>query len=64
MTSVQLNIINMTIRNLLEEIDRLKAGRVKREDVLKTIDELEDQIDDMLTRLAQRGSRMRGLVPL
>jgi len=52
MTSVQLNIINMTIRNLLEEIDRLKAGRAKREDVLKTIDELEDQIDDMLTRLA------------
>ena len=52
MSTAQLNIINSTIRTLLTEIDDLKYRRIKLEDVLKTVDELEDQIDGMISRLA------------
>jgi len=51
-STAQLNIINSTIRTLLTEIDDLKYRRIKLEDVLKTVDELEDQIDGMISRLA------------
>lgn len=47
-----LNVINVTIRNLLGEIEKLEKKQGKLDDVLKILDELEDQLDDLLTQLA------------
>ena len=52
MSTVQLNAINATIRELLSTLDDLKRGRAEREDALRVVDELENQIDNMLTQLA------------
>jgi len=51
-STAHLNIINATIRELLNALDDLKRGKVRKEDVLRIIDELENQIDNMLAQLA------------
>ena len=52
MSAVQLNAINATIREILNILDDLRRGRAEREDALKAVDELENQIDSMLAQLA------------
>lgn len=52
MSTPQLNIINAAIRDLLNALDDVKRGKAKKEDALKILDELENQIDVMLSQLA------------
>ena len=52
MSTTQLNTINAHIRELMNILDNIKSGRAKREDALKTLDEIENQIDIMLSQLA------------
>ena len=52
MSTVQLNVINAMIRELIDALDGLRAGRVGKEEVLKRIDDLENQIDVLLSQLA------------
>jgi len=47
-----LNTINATIRELLDALDELRRGRRDRRAVLKLVDELENQIDSMISQLA------------
>ena len=51
MSTTQLNIINSTIRDLMNSLDELKRGKVSKDEVLRLVDELENQIDNMLTQL-------------
>ncbi|RLF04440.1 MAG: hypothetical protein DRJ60_07085 [Thermoprotei archaeon] len=52
MSSPQLNTINATIRDLVNVIDDVKKGRASKEDALKVVDELENQIDMMVSQLS------------
>ena len=52
MSTAQLNIVNSTIREILRTLDDVKRGRAGKEDVLRLLDELENQIDAILVHLA------------
>lgn len=52
MSATQLNIINASIRELLDMIDNVKRGKARKDDALKILDEIENQIDIMLSQLA------------
>jgi len=51
-STAQLNIVNSTIREILRTLDDVKRGRAGKEDVLRLLDELENQIDAILVHLA------------
>lgn len=50
--SSQLNVINATIRELINSIENLRKGKIDRDQVLRLIDELENQIDNMVYQFA------------
>lgn len=52
MSIAQLNTINASIRELLNMLDRAKRDRARKDDVLRILDELENQIDVMISQLA------------
>lgn len=52
MSTAQLNVVNSTIREILRTLDDVKRGRAGKEDVLRLLDELENQIDAILVHLA------------
>ena len=52
MSTAQLNTVNATIRDLLNTLNEVKRVKAKKEDALKILDELENQIDIMLSQLA------------
>lgn len=51
MSTAQFKVINATIRELLFKLEEAKKGRVDREELLKIVDELEDQIDMTVSQL-------------
>jgi len=51
-STAQLNVVNSTIREILRTLDDVKRGRAGKEDVLRLLDELENQIDAILVHLA------------
>jgi len=51
-STVQLNVVNSTIREIMRTLDDVKSGRAGKERVLKLLDELENQIDVILAHLA------------
>lgn len=52
MSVAHLNVVNATIRSMLELFDSSKYGSADKEKMLKMIDELENQVDNLLTNLA------------
>jgi len=52
MSTAQLNVINASVRELLNILDSVRKGRASKDEALRVLDELENQIDVMLSQLA------------
>lgn len=50
--STQFNVINATIRDLISALEEAKKGRIRRDSVLKLLDELENNVDALISSLA------------
>jgi len=50
--SAQLNMMNTYIRELVEVLDGVKKGKNKRDDALRILDDIENQIDVLLSQLS------------